>query len=209
MIAVCAILCGAESFVDFERFGKAKLEWFSTFLKLPNGIPSHDTFGRIFAMIDPRQFSECFTRWTLGVRQQIDAEIVAIDGKTLRRSHDRGKGVAAIHMVSAWGRENGLVLGQRKVDSKSNEITAIPHLVRALDLKGCVVTLDAMGCQKEIAKEIIAAEADYVLAVKGNQSGMRSPISFLASLTTFTKPVKRDTVARKHAPTGSLKTSPG
>lgn len=180
MIAICAVLSGAESFVDFERFGIAKHEWLAGFLKLPHGIPSHDTFGRVFALLDPRQFSECFTNWTRNMRKSFHAEIVAIDGKTLRRSHDRAKGRESIHMVSAWARENGLVLGQRKVDSKSNEITAIPELLRTLDLAGCIVTIDAMGCQKQIAQEICQAKADYVLAVKGNQGILHAEVeSFL------------------------------
>lgn len=180
MIAICALLCGAENFVEFERFGEAKHDWLARFLKLPNGIPSHDTFGRVFALLDPRQFSECFTNWTHSLRQSFAAEIVAIDGKTLRRSHDRAKGREPIHMVSAWARENGLVLGQRKVDSKSNEITAIPELLRALDLAGCIVTIDAMGCQKQIAQVIGEAQADYVLALKGNQGRLHAEVeSFL------------------------------
>lgn len=176
LIAVCAILCGADSFADFERFGKAKQDWLESFLDLPNGIPSHDTFGRVFALMDPRQFSDCFTRWTQGLRKSLPAEIVAIDGKTLRRSHDRARGREPIHMVSAWGRENGLVLGQRKVDAKSNEITAIPELLRSLVLDGCIVTIDAMGCQKEIAQTITEAKADYVLALKGNQCTLHEDV---------------------------------
>ncbi len=168
LIALCAMLCGAETFVDFEDFGRAKYEWLATFLALHNGIPSHDTFGRIFALLDPAQFGECFRNWTQSLRTAISGEIVAIDGKTLRRSHDRAHGKKAIHMVSAWARENGVVLGQIKVDEKSNEITAIPELLRALELAGCIVTIDAMGCQKKIATEICNADADYVLALKGN-----------------------------------------
>ena len=180
MIAICALLCGAENFVEFERFGQAKHDWLSRFLKLPNGIPSHDTFGRVFALLDPRQFSECFTHWTRSLRQSFAAEIIAIDGKTLRRSHDRAKGREPIHMVSAWARENGLVLGQRKVDSKRNEITAIPELLRGLDLAGGIVTIDAMGCQKQIAQAIGAAQADDVLALKGNQGHLHGEVeSFL------------------------------
>jgi predicted transposase YbfD/YdcC len=176
MIAICAVLCGAESFVEFERFGQAKRDWLAGFLELPGGIPSHDTFGRVFALLDPRQFSECFANWTRSLRQSFRAEIIAIDGKTLRRSHNRAKGREAIHMVSAWARENGLVLTQRKVDTKSNEITAIPELLRALDLAGCIVTIDAMGCQKQIAEEICHAKADYVLALKGNQGILHAEV---------------------------------
>lgn len=180
IIALCAMLCGAEGFVDFEEFGNAKLDFLRSFLDLPNGIPSHDTFRRVFAMLDPGQFSECFRNWTEGLRRTISAEIVAIDGKTLRRSHDRAKGREPIHMVSAWARENGLVLGQIKTDEKSNEITAIPELLRTLHLAGCIVTIDAMGCQTKIAAEISSAKADYVLALKGNQSTLHEEVaSFL------------------------------
>lgn len=180
MISICALLCGAENFVEFQRFGEAKRAWLAGFLKLPNGIPSHDTFGRVFALLDPRQFSECFTNWTRSLRQSFSAEIIAIDGKTLRRSHDRAKGREPIHMVSAWARENGLVLGQRKVEAKSNEIIAIPELLRALDLAGSLVTIDAMGCQKQIAQAIGEAEADYVLALKANQGTLHGEVeSFL------------------------------
>ena len=171
MVSLCAMLCGADSFVDFHDFGIAKEDWLRSFLELPNGIPSHDTFGRVFAALDPEQFSECFRNWTQSLRTAVSGEIVAFDGKTLRRSHDRGKGKKPIHMVSAWANDNGLVLGQIKVDEKSNEITAIPELLRALELHGCIVTIDAMGCQKAIATEICNADADYVLALKGNLCG--------------------------------------
>ena len=137
VIALCAMLCGAEGFVDFEEFGNAKIDFLRDLLDLPNGIPSHDTFRRVFAMLDPAQFAECFRNWTESLRKTISTEIVAIDGKTLRRSHDRAKGKQPIHMVSAWARENGLVLGQIKTDEKSNEITAIPGLLRTLKLAGC------------------------------------------------------------------------
>jgi predicted transposase YbfD/YdcC len=177
IISVCAMLCGAESFVEFEQFGKAKREFLGGFLHLPNKIPSHDTFRRVFSLLDPEQFGECFSNWTEGLRRSISQEIVAIDGKTLRRSHDRANGKEAIHMVSAWAQENELVLGQVKVDDKSNEITAIPKLLRALNLKGCIVTIDAMGCQKQIASEIEAAGAKFVLALKGNQSTLHDEVS--------------------------------
>ena len=177
VVALCAMLCGAEGFVDFEQFGHAKIDFLRSFLKLPNGIPSHDTFRRVFAMLDPAQFAECFRNWTESLRKTISAEIVAIDGKTLRGSHDRAKGRPPIHMVSAWARENGLVLGQIKTEEKSNEITAIPELLRTLKLAGCIVTIDAMGCQKEIASEISGAAADYVLALKGNQSTLHDEVA--------------------------------
>jgi predicted transposase YbfD/YdcC len=177
MIAILAMLCGAESFVDFEDFGKAKEGWLRGFLALPNGIPSHDTFGRVFAAIDNKLFAESFRNWTEGLRKKISGEIVAIDGKTLRRSHHKSSAKSAIHMVSAWGRENGLVLGQIKVDEKSNEITAIPQLLRVLELSECIVTIDAMGTQKEIAREVREADADYVLALKGNHETVLEEVS--------------------------------
>ena len=167
VIAICALLCGADSFEDMEVFGDAKEEWFRTFLELPHGIPSHDTFNRVFAALDPEQFLESFMKWTQSMRKAVPQEIVALDGKALRRALDQGQTAKVI--VNAWAADNGLVLGQQKVEDKSNEITAVPELLRRLELAGCIVTLDAMGCQKEIAKQIHEADADYVLALKGNQ----------------------------------------
>lgn len=176
LISVCAMLCGAEGFVDFAQFGNARLEFLRGFLALPNGIPSHDTFARVFAMLDPERFAECFQRWTQGLRRAVVAEVVAIDGKSLRRSMDRKTDKSPIHMVSAWAQQNRLVLGQNKVDEKSNEVTAIPELLRALELTGCIVTIDAMGTQTKIAREIIDAKADYVLALKANQSTLHEEV---------------------------------
>ena len=155
VIAICAILAGADNWEDVEEFGKARLEWFQTFLPLPNGIPSHDTFTRVFARLDPKQFQNCFMRWISAVSQVLGGQVIAIDGKVLRRSHDKGIGKAAIDMVSAWATANRLVLGQVKVDEKSNEITAIPQLLQALEVSACIVTIDAMGCQTEIAEQIL------------------------------------------------------
>ena len=169
VIAICATICGAEGWEDFELFGTCKLDWFKSFLDLPNGIPSHDTFRRVFARLDPTQFQQAFLDWVRSVTRLTQGEVVAIDGKQLRRSHDRAAGKSAIAMVSAWAEENRLVLGQVRVDEKSNEITAIPELLKILEISGCIVTLDAMGCQTEIAKTIVDKQADYVLAVKGNQ----------------------------------------
>ena len=154
-IAICAVICGADSWVYIELFGKSKLEWFQTFLELPHGIPSHDTFGDVFSRLDPdpawgnaSQFQQCFMAWTQAVSDLVPGEVVAIDGKTVRRSHDRNSGKRAIHLVSAWASANTQVtLGQVKTEEKSNEITAIPQLLQMLELKGCIVTIDAMGCQ--------------------------------------------------------------
>jgi predicted transposase YbfD/YdcC len=180
VIAICCLLCVGDTFNDMEDFGNAKQEWFKTFLKLPNGIPSHDTFNRVFCALDPKGFLECFLRWTQSLRQAVAHEIVALDGKALRRALNKNQ--SPKYVVSAWAESNGLVLGQLKVDEKSNEITAVPQLLRALELAGCIVTLDAMGCQKKIAKEIIEADADYVLALKGNQEKVHEEVrSFLDS----------------------------
>lgn len=178
MIGICTLLCGGETFTDMERFGYAKLDWFKTFLTLANGIPSHDTFNRVFAAIAPGEFLECFLQWTQSLRQTTGAEVVAIDGKALRRACNKGQSLT--YIVSAWAESNGLVLGQLKVADKSNEITAVPRLLRVLELSGCIVTIDAMGCQKKIAREIIEADADYVLALKGNQEKVHEEVqSFL------------------------------
>jgi predicted transposase YbfD/YdcC len=175
-ITICAVICGADNWVEVEDFGKAKHPWLKTFLSLPNGIPSHDTFGRVFAMLSPDQFAQCFLNWVKAISQLTQGQVVAIDGKTLRRSHDKVNGKGALHMVSAWASENRLVLGQTRVSGHSNEITAIPQLLRLLELSGCIVTIDAMGCQKEIAQQIVEGGADYVLAVKANQGRLHENI---------------------------------
>src|SRR5713226_6063035 len=168
LIAILAVICGEEGWVDIEAFGNAKEEWLKTFFEMPNGIPSHDTFGRVFARIDPQQFEQCFLTWVRGVTEKLTG-VIAIDGKTLRRSHDAANGKKALHMVSAWADENRMVLAQVAVDEKSNEITAIPALLKLLDLAGCLVTIDAMGTQRAIAAQIIEQHADYALALKENQ----------------------------------------
>ena len=169
VIAICAAICGADTWEDVETFGGAKEKWFRKFLELPNGIPSQDTFNRVFNRLDPEQFQSCFISWINAASQIMEGQVIAIDGKVLRRSHDRGSGKAAIDRVSAWATANHLVLGQVKVDEKSNEITAIPQLLKALEISGGLITIEAMGCQTEMAAEIIEQEADYVLALKDNQ----------------------------------------
>lgn len=174
LIGVCATLCGADGFTDMALFGRCKADWFKTWLALPNGIPSHDTFNRVFGLIDPTKFMDCFLAWTQSLRELIAGELVAVDGKTLRGSRTRGRG--PIHLVNVWAASNRLILGQLKVADHSNEITALPPLLRVLELTGCVVTVDALGCQKDVAKEIHEADADYVLALKGNQGTLHAEI---------------------------------
>lgn len=172
VLTICAVICGADSFVAVEGFGKAKIDWLRRFLTLPNGIPSHDTLGAVFARLNPRQFEQCFLDWVNAVFERTTGNVIAIDGKTLRRSYDRNSKKAALQMVSAWASSNHLVLGQVAVDDHSNEITAIPQLLEVLDVQGCIVTIDALGCQQDIAAQIIDQGGDYVLAVKANQGGL-------------------------------------
>ena len=190
LVDIIAIaICGADSWVHVELFGRSKLEWFQTFLELPGGIPSHDTFGDVFARLDPEQFQSCFMAWTQAIAELLPEEVVAIDGKTARRSHDRAGSKRAMHLVSAWATQNtpvsstgqALTLGQvrteeKSTEEKSSEITAIPQLLNLLDLQGCIVTIDAMGCQREIARQITDGGADYVLAVKENQGQLHEGI---------------------------------
>jgi predicted transposase YbfD/YdcC len=172
-IALCAVICGADTWEDIEEFGDTRKEWFERFLELPHGIPGHDTFARVFASMNPKEFQQAFLRWVEAV-QTVTKRIVAIDGKTLRRSYEKNK--SPLHLVSAWALENKMVLGQVKTREKSNEITAIPELLSVLELGGCIVTIDAMGCQKEIVKTIIGKGADYVLGLKGNQGALHDDV---------------------------------
>ncbi len=169
-IALSAVTGGADSWTDVEMFGKSKREWFESLLDLPNGIPSHDTFGRVFSMLNPEKFQECFSEWMATISEMTKGDVVAIDGKTLRRSGDAD--IPPIHMVSAWAKSNKMILGQLKVDERSNEITAIPKLLDMLDVSESTVTIDAIGCQKEVAEKIIEQKADYVLALKKNQPSL-------------------------------------
>jgi len=178
-IAICAVICGAEGWVDIENFGNSKLTWLKTFLELPKGIPSHDTLGRVFSMIDAQEFQLAFCEWVWAVNDMVQGQIINLDGKQLRGSKDKVLGKRAIYMVSAWAEENELVRGQRKVDEKSNEITAIPALLKMLAISGCIVTIDAIGTQTEIAETIVEGGGDYLLAVKENQGHLFEDIQYL------------------------------
>lgn len=175
-VALCAVICGADSWVQVELFGRSKEAFFRSFLGLPHGIPSHDTFGRVFAALDPRAFERRFTAWAAHLSEDLAGEVVPIDGKTLRRSFDRAAAKTPLHLVSAWAVHSGLALGQVAADAKSNEITAIPRLLEVLDLRGATVTIDAMGCQAAIARQVLDQEGDYVLAVKDNQPTLRAEV---------------------------------
>src|SRR5687768_4593725 len=181
VVGFCGVLCGCDDFVEIETFGRSKEAFFRRFLELPHGIPSHDTFRRVFQAVGPQALQRCLIQWLKGVRQAAQPEakgaVIAIDGKTLRRTFDRAHGLGALHLVSAWATANGLTLGQVAVDARSNEITAIPQLIDLLDLKGCVVTIDAAGCQKDIAAQVVAKEADYVLALKDNHPTLLDQVS--------------------------------
>lgn len=175
-ITICAVIAGADAWTEVEDYGREKRQWLETFLSLKNGIPSHDTFGRVFALLDPGELEEAFARWVRTLVGRLDG-VVAIDGKTARRSHDGASDKGALHVVSAWASEAGLALGQVATDQKSNEITAIPELLGMLDIKGSLVTIDAMGCQRTIAQNILDAGADYLLSVKGNQERLEEDIA--------------------------------
>lgn len=187
VIAICAIICGADGWTQVEEFGKARQEWFKGFLELSHGIPSHNTFGRVFSLISSKLFQSCFQQWINEVFEITDGQVIPIDGKTAKRSHHKRHDKSAIHMVHAWAAQNGVLLGQIKTKEKSNEITAIPELLKILEIKGCIITIDAMGCQREIAEEIIEKKADYILAVKGNQEKLEEAIK-----NTFNDAIKKD-----------------
>lgn len=176
VIAISAVICGADDFVMIAQVGRERKDWFAKFLELSNGIPSHDTFNRVLGALDPKAFEECLLTWIKSLHEITDGQIIAIDGKTLRRSYDRGSNKAAIHMVSAWASKNHICLGQTITDAKSNEITAIPKLLDLVAVKGCLVTIDAMGCQTAIAQKIRKQDGHYVLAVKQNQPKLHKAI---------------------------------
>lgn len=179
VISICGVICGAQDWVAIAALGKSKEQWFSTFLELPNGIPSHDTFGRVFRRLNFEEFERCFFNWINGVFGKTEGQVIPIDGKQLRHSYSSEDNKAAIHLVSAWASANGVTLGQVEVDGKSNEITAIPKLLEMLDIAGCIVTIDAMGCQTEIAKSIVNADGDYLLALKKNQGTLYEDVQLL------------------------------
>jgi len=181
IIAICAGVSGASGWQQIEFFGKAKQERLSTFLELPNGGPGHDTFRRVLSHLNAKLFQEFFLSWVHSLVKVVDGEVIPIDGKTLRRSYDSGAGKSAIHMVSAWAAKNRLVLGQVKTEEKSNEITAIPELLKLLEIKGRIVTIDAMGCQKKIVAQIIQQGGDYVLGLKGNQGSLPEAVETVFS----------------------------
>lgn len=168
-IAVCAVICGADDFVAIAKFGRSRRKWFTQMLDLKAGIPSHDRFNAIFAALDPAEFEQCLLNWITSLHEITGGQVIAIDGKTLRRSYDKASGKAAIHMVSAWATANSISLGQVVTDAKSNEITAIPKLLEMIDISGALVTIDAMGCQTKIAQKILDGKGNYVLCVKENQ----------------------------------------
>lgn len=177
VITILAVVCGADDWPTMVAFGKKKEGWLRQFLELPHGIPSHDTFGRVFSLLDPEAFGQCFFAWVHAVNQATDGQVIAIDGKTNRRSYD--KDINPLHIISAFATANGVALGQLSTDAKSNEITAIPRLLQTLQLQGCIVTIDAIGCQKKIAQTILEGSGDYVLAVKGNQKTIHEDLKAL------------------------------
>lgn len=196
VISICGVMCGAEGWTDIAAFGSAKVEWLRTFLKLPNGIPSHDTFGRVFSLLDGGQVQACFAAWVSDLARLYPGEVVALDGKTVRRSGDKLTGKAAIEMVSAWAHDAGLVLGQRQVEDLTNEIATVPELLKILALRGCIVTVDAANCQTQNARIIIEQGGDYVFALKGNQGTLHQEVQalFKTQGTPEFKDVKHSTV---------------
>jgi predicted transposase YbfD/YdcC len=203
-IAICAVICGADSWVAVETFGKSKQHWLARYLALSNGIPSHDTFGRVFAALDASAFQEHFIAWVRAVWPAEAGEVITVDGKTLRGSHDRANGKEAIHLVSVWAQQSRLVLAQRAVDTTSNEITAIPAILQLLDLHDGTVTIDAMGCQRAIARQIVQQGGAYVLAVKENQEQLHTDI-----VDTFRSVVDDNWQGVQHAHTRTVEKDHG
>lgn len=194
-IAILAVLSGAEDWPDIEVFGKRRAAWLKGFLELPGGIPSHDTFRRVFGLLDRQQFAACLFQWTQALHEATGGKVIAIDGKTARRSFNKKSGLRALHLVTAWASQSGLTLGQITCEEKSNEITAIPELLQLLNLKGCTVTIDAMGCQKEIAAQIREQKGHYLLGVKGNQPGLEADMTqLMIEAIDADEPAKKGTI---------------
>jgi predicted transposase YbfD/YdcC len=193
-LTICAMICGCNEVVEIENYGRKKIEFLREFLDLENGIPSHDTIGRVFSKLDPKMFRQCFATWVQSLAQAVRGRVIAVDGKTLRRSHEKDE--HPLHVVSAFATENRLVLSQQAVDGKSNEITAIPELIRSIDIKKSIVTIDAMGCQKEIAAQIKSQGGDYVLSLKENQPNLHADVSelFQAGLNTDFQEMKQQQI---------------
>jgi len=187
VMAICAVICGADKWTQIEEFCESRYSWFKQFLELPGGIPSHDTFGRVFSILSPSHFQKCFHKWIQAVFEMTEGQVIAIDGKTLRRSFNKKDKKSSLHMVHAWATTNGVLLGQQKSQDKSNEIKAIPELLEIISVKGCIVTTDAMGCQRKIAEKIYEKQGDYLLAVKDNQKGLKEAMD-----KTFTHAIKID-----------------
>ena len=178
-IAILAVFCGADDWPEIEEFGERRQDWLKEFLELPHGIPSHDTFRRVFESLNRKQFATCLFQWTQALHKAMGGKLIAIDGKTLRASGNRVTGISALHLVTAWATEAGLTLGQIACEDKSNEITAIPELLKLLDLEGCTVTIDAMGCQRAITEQIRAQKGHYIVGPKGNQSSLHADLQQL------------------------------
>lgn len=208
VIAICAVICGADSWVAVESFGNSKYDWLCRFLQLPHGIPSHDTFNRVFGLIDSAQFERCFLNWIKHVIQVTDGQVVAVDGKQLRGSYDTSTHQPQIHLVSAWASAQSVALGQLKVADHSNEIPAIPQLLEVLDISGCIVTTDAMGCQTQVAQKIVDCDAAYLLALKANQGQLHEDVKLLFDgiLDNRLTDVKTDTAQTIDADHGRIET---
>ena len=206
-IAICSSMCGMTGWEEFEAFGQEKEQWFRSFLSLPNGIPSHDTFRRVFQRLDPKQLQQALTEWSAQLHRNLEGKVVAIDGKTLRSSFDSTEGLAPLHTISAFVTESNFVLGEQFVDSKQNEITAIPDLLKTLEIKGAIVTIDAMGCQKKIAEQIVKEnKADYVFALKRNHPDLHNEVAALFRVAEQTKQIPVDIFEKSNKGHGRIET---
>ena len=208
VITICAVICGADNWVAVQSFGNAKYKWLAECLELPKGTPSHDTFRRVFSALDAIKFEECFINWIRSAIEVTQGQVIAVDGKQLRRSYDTRSNKAAIRLVSAWACHQGVSLGQIKVADKSNEIPAMPQLLELLDVSGCIVTIDAMGCQTDIAQTIVDSDADYVFALKANQGQLYEDVQLLFDgvLTGEIRDIKVDSTQTVDGNNGRIET---